>query len=527
DVTFANFFKWVRDTLRQKDPRAGVGMSGSQAAEAYGGYDWSRLAHTLDFIQNYTHQDTIAMQRSFDSRVPRAPWYGYMAQNPAMRRALWRCLLNGNYGGSYFVEGYMFMPDLTPTRSTRDAAEVVAEFQSGVATLLRHAQRQNDIAVHYSQPSIRGAFISGADALFRDNRHGWVTALEDLGFQYEFVSSAQLEAAGQPRAGGPSATGGLFGAGPQQVEASRIGRYRVLVMPYSVALSDKEAEAIRGFVRDGGLLLADAKVGLMNEHCRTRPKAALDDVFGVKRERVNALGPVRDGEAQFTAQLGGLKLDLAVAEPDLALAGGAALGQHGQAPLAVVNKFGKGMAVLLNHFLEGYPRQRDLRTELPLRGLVENALRLGDVQPAIRATADGEPRPRLYVVRYQNGDALYVAAQHDGADAKDTTARVTLPFPKQGFAYDVRQGKALGQMRSASAELAPGDVKLYALLPYEVKGLTARAPASVRPGEMVRYEVAVETGGGQAGQHVLRVKVLGPDGKPREHYGAKLVVAKG
>ena len=87
DVTFANFFRWTRERLREEDPKAGVGMSGSQAAEAYGGYDWRRLAGELDFIQSYTGRNSPIMHRSFAPDLPRAPWHGYTMRNPSMRRS--------------------------------------------------------------------------------------------------------------------------------------------------------------------------------------------------------------------------------------------------------------------------------------------------------------------------------------------------------------------------------------------------------------------------------------------------------
>ncbi len=498
DWTFAGFFKWVRHTLREKDPRAGVGMSGSQAAEAYGGYDWFQLMHTLDFIQNYTHQDTIAMQRSFDGRVPRVPWYGYQVVNPQMRQFLWRCLLNGSVGGSYFSDSYTFNPDLTMTRSTQDAFEVVAEFQGGLAKLLRHAARGNDIGIHYSHPSIRGAYICGADTLYRDNRGGWVQALQDIGLQCEFLATPQLEA------------GELV---------KRV--YRAFVLPYSVALTEKEAAALKQYVESGGLLIADAKVGLMDEHCRTLKQARLDDVFGVSRAQVDPLAGPREGEAVLKS---GGKLDVNVGEPDLAVAGGEALGQFGQTPVMIVKRRGKGAAVLCNFFLEGYPRRRELRSEGPLRKAVEDLLLLAEARPAVRIASADAPAPRFYIVRYQSGETQYVVVQHDvGNDKKAAAVDATITFPEARTVYDIRKGERLGRTDSARARIEPGDAQAYALLPYEVKGLDVQA---TRADRVVRYKLSIRTDA-QAGPHVFRVEVTGPDGNPRRHYGARLFGAQG
>ncbi|NLY02038.1 MAG: hypothetical protein GXY83_38635 [Rhodopirellula sp.] len=506
DVTFSNFLRWVRGCLREKDPRAIVGMSGTQAAEAYGGYDWSRLMHAADFLQSYTHQDTIVMHRSFDGRVPRVPWYGYMSVNPQIRQYLWRCLLNGNSGGSYYVDGYMFRPDGTPTQSTRDAHAVVSEFQNGLAQLLHNAQRVNQVGLHYSHPSIRAAFITGGDALFRDNRGGWVLAIQDAGFQCEMLSTAQLEA------------GEL---------AKR--RYPVFVLPASMALSAGEAAALRRYVEDGGVLVADGHAGLMDEHCRTLKNGLLDDLFGVKRSQVSpSVAPV-PGEARFTQDSGPCKLadlnvDLSIAEPDLRLSDGTALGQHGDTPLAVLHRQGKGLAVLLNGFLDGYSRRRDLGLQRSAARLVDNVLRLAPIDRAVRV----ESSSHCYVVSFRARAIQYVAVQHDLGNQKDAPpAEATVSLPPAASIWDVRAGRPL-EPGAIKTEIAPGDTRLYALLPYQLRGLSVSLAAKeeAAAGTNVEYRVAVESDS-PALAHVVVVEVLGPDGKPRAHYGRKLFAPTG
>ena len=44
---------------------------------------------------------------------------------------------------------------------------------------------------------------------------------------------------------------------------------------------------------------------------------------------------------------------------------------------------------------------------------------------------------------------------------------------------------------------------------------------------VIAYDVAVLTRGGKPGMLVARVKVIGPDGKARPHYAAKLVARNG
>jgi len=521
DDTLQNFFHWVREQLREHDPKATVGMSGSQAAEAYGGYDWSKLVHTLDFAQNYVHQDTIIMQRSFGSRLPRAPWYGYMRRNPDMRQALWQRFLNGNRGGSYFVIRYMFFPDYRPTVSTQHAAEVIAEFRNGLATLFNRLERVNEIAIHYSHPSIRGAFICGDAGVFRNNRHGWVQALEDLGVQCELVSSKEIAA-------------GELGS----------RRYAAVVLPYSVAMSRAEVDALRRYVQRGGLLIADGKVGLMDEKCRTLAAGTIDDLLGIRRGKADPLAPRREGTALVERSLGecrleGLKVDVELAETGLRVGKGTALGSHTNAPVLIVNRVGEGAAVCLNFLMDSFPRRRDLGMDADLRRIVANLLQLRGVEPSVRVAPEGTEDARFYVVRFRSGQATYVGVLHQlgliqgrkrgvdrGETPPDQLVPVRVELPGESFVYDIRAGKALGRCRRTKATIRRGDAKLYALLPYEVRGLEVQVRGGGQ-GDVVHYSARLRSNGGKPGLHVFRVQVTDPSGQRLCHYEAKLVAAAG
>jgi hypothetical protein len=94
------------------------------------------------------------------------------------------------------------------------------------------------------------------------NRLAWMKLLEDSGFQYDFVSYRDV----------------------LRRRAASLDRYRVLILPRTLALSDREAEAVRAWVARGGTLIADYLPGVFDEHGRGRARGALDDVFGVERD---------------------------------------------------------------------------------------------------------------------------------------------------------------------------------------------------------------------------------------------------
>lgn len=125
---------------------------------------------------------------------------------------------------------------------------------------------------------------------------------------------------------------------------------------------------------------------------------------------------------------------------------------------------------------------------------------------------------------YRNGDHLLVSLQTDlVAEGKQPEPPATITLPRVGFVYDVRGGKALGKTRTVTAPLDPMHILLYAILPYEVRGVQVTAPAA-KLGQTVPVTLQMRTSAA-AGDHYLRVTVTGPDGQERPGF-ATTVTAK-
>jgi hypothetical protein len=136
------------------------------------------------------------------------------------------------------------------------------KLQSGVARVFMNSTVHEDgVAIHYSMASIRGAWITdgyitdkvgGPEGKTSKNfsdlqrrRDAWVKRLEADGVQFRFLPT-------------------------QDIEAGALDRYRVLILPYSIAVTDKEAEAIERFVARGGTVYIDDQTGRMDGRCRWR-----------------------------------------------------------------------------------------------------------------------------------------------------------------------------------------------------------------------------------------------------------------
>ena len=77
----------------------------------------------------------------------------------------------------------------------------------------------------------------------------------------------------------------------------RLSKYRALVLPDAVCLTEEEVQAIRSFVRDGGCLLSTFEGGLYRED--GEPSDLLFDVLGI--DRVDGMFPVVNGENYLIA----------------------------------------------------------------------------------------------------------------------------------------------------------------------------------------------------------------------------------
>lgn len=83
-------------------------------------------------------------------------------------------------------------------------------------------------------------------------------------------------------------------------------RYKVLVMPNTACLDAAQAEAVRGFVRDGGGLVASLDASLFDEYGTPRNDFALADVFGVNYRGLPPTGPAKteDLDVNFAKSIG-------------------------------------------------------------------------------------------------------------------------------------------------------------------------------------------------------------------------------
>jgi hypothetical protein len=273
DFAFANALATGTAAVHAADPKARAGIEGAQIP-GWGGYDYSRLAKSVDLMEIYDNGANVEIARSLNPSLVllTTSFDGGAKEN----HRIWRELLKGGGGLILWDENHDFVrADGSLGPRGQELQSTFRTIQGGIGQLLLGGARAYDrVAILYSQPSFRthwmlewkgkgdawasrDAAAEYDDDAYRSATTGFLDATEHLGFQPRFVSPALVE----------------------QGDLERDG-YRILILPQAIALSAAEARQIRRFVAGGGVVIADEEPGLFDEHSRKRASPALRDLFG-------------------------------------------------------------------------------------------------------------------------------------------------------------------------------------------------------------------------------------------------------
>ena len=542
EITFARAYQTARDAAIEGDTHAHIAVSGTQATNAYNGADWSRLDRVIDDFLSYDGGNQWDMHRSFAK--PNAMigfWTGYGSHGLAVQNAIWTAAIHNVLHPNIFWMYSFLNPDFTHSASARDMGKAFSSLRSeGVGKLLMESVRQQDgIALYYSMPSIHAASILGyhqrssddddevsdkARLSFAANRDGWVRTIKDLGLQFDFVSSEDVAASGIPNE-----------------------KYKVVILPLAFALSEEEVQQLEQFVARGGVVIADAAPGWLDQHCAWQKNDRLNKLFGIatvdsdKRELKLASGegrtPSQGSEWGLPPELSGLR----IAETDLKLSGGTALLKIGNSDAAIMNHTGAGWTIYLNTVFDQYPKERAAKFGgAAYRQLINMILNKAGIQPSIQVKSlDGRPLQQTQIARYKFGNAEIVALVKEnvaiagvvGQDGVTTyndanlgqVARqeLTIKLPRKFYVSDVRAGKKLGFTDVVHSSILVGDALVLALTP-DVNELKFDGPVFAHTGEHVSFSL-----NSTAGTTLVRCHVYGPNGARVPIYSNNVLVVNG
>jgi hypothetical protein len=546
EIVFARAYQTARDAVVAADPDGHVAVSGTQGTNSYNGCDWYRLDQVIDDFLSYGGGNQWDLHRCFAK--PGAMigfWTGYGSSGLGVQNAIWNAAIhNVLYPNIFWMFSYL-NPDFTYSKSARDMGEAFKALRfEGVGRLFAESERlQDGIALHFSMPSVH------ADSIYHSQhsepgsnlrsaggaRSGWVQIVNDLGMQFDFVSYEQIEK-------------GMLAN----------GRYKAFVMPLSVALSPEEAEAIKAFAESGGIVVADAGAGAMDDHCAWVEGGQLNDFFGIatpasdQRLFDHVAGPVTVTPEGAAWGLSADALQGVDAVEVMTATTGQALLRVGDTDAVIVRKVGKGWAIYLNACLDRYGRGGRRRrapegaappvdTGPSYRSLVGSVLAHLDVRPAVQVVdADGQPLPRAQIARYRFGDSEAIALVTENAGARTMEGRdgvtiyhdeklgdiarqqVTIRLPKRYHVANARTGERIGETDTVNTEITVGGALVLGLSDTDNR-IELSGRGSAKLGEHPQFTIRSSA----PGRSLVRCYFFGPDGSFLALYATNVLVNNG
>ena len=441
DFQFASVLSELTLYANYLDPKTPAGFVGGQGPGPWGGYDYAKLSRAVQWMEAYDVHGTNEILRSFwnNDRRPRMQTFFSTKNSKLDSWFLWYHMLHGNQAVIAWPEGWFRTDGSEIAPYIMDLKNTFEEIQGKVSEPIVNPKTIFDpdpIGIYYSHPSIQAgwamdAIVHGRSWVHRggsiDNRNQtmgilrnvWCKVLEDLGFQYDFISYLDVEEG--------------------RIDLNK--RFKVVILPRTICLSDFEAHALREFVKEGGTLVADYLCGVLDEHGKGRVKGVLDDLFGIVRDEssgyMNGKGLTEiDGEKydqpflrRFTFYDGVYRFqDIVVFERGTKHRAGTKaieikdnLGLFHQASVAIENRVGRGRTIYLNLSPVEYwdPIKRFSGYGHSLRKIASGVINSAGIQPRMTVYERGNAANMIESLYWKNGSKHYLGLVKNPTDQKE------------------------------------------------------------------------------------------------------------
>ncbi|MDD5704353.1 MAG: beta-galactosidase trimerization domain-containing protein [Kiritimatiellae bacterium] len=374
-----------------------------------------------------------------------AAWAWSLERGAGQTYYFWDTFLNGARFGGWEVsrpgslEGYI-TPDVRWYAFVKEFFHEFDQIGRGLDKLIFNAERvPAEVGIVFSEPSRHGPRILGQNYEHLDCYDAFRDLCWERSIENVLVPHDEMDAGGEG-----------------------LARYKLIALPAVTLLSPAAAEHLRQYVAGGGMLVADVRPGIMDQHGKKLERGQLDDLFDT--------AVVADGNSTRDER----------------------------------KQTGKGAALLLNT-ASGSLRYNKERRPGFARAF-DAALSAAGVTPALAASVKR-------FGHYRDGANEYALL----LDRESKPCRFR--FLRTGHLYDARQASYLGEADTAEIALTANRGRLISLLPYRVAGLALTGPARVKQGDSVRFSAILTTESKQQpGRHVFSVMLFGPDKLEARHY---------
>lgn len=572
DDTFHSAVARYTNAIYEADKGAPVGYSGTQMPSAYGGFDFWKIGNNISWVEYYDCNGSRELLRSFmPYEYPKIQAVGMGSDINGQFPRVWSGILHGDngvlvwpYHGNNTKETLAIDMEENKIKASKKGEEIAKKFRevrNGVSVALRHATFENNqIAVYYSQSSLRADWMlevkkdgkswinrtsswEGSHNYYAAIREGLFKLLEDLGYQYGSVSSDQVE----------------------NNELKKLG-IKVIIMPRIIALSVKEIENLKTFVKEGGVIISDVMAGRLDEHCVDYGDSlAINELLGVKRSKFAYQEETKDEDEKgsyvggfgypitvtFASDFGEIKKDfqgkiLGFYEPGITLLKAKSYATASFGPAIIENSFGTGFAYTLNFDFPNYLKNRnsnDVAIQndcVFLRNVFKGILEKSKVTPYSKVTnAKGIYPTGIETIYYTQGQSKFLALQVNQSNMIDwetlndiaeknksiTELKIKIELPSELYITEMMTGKSLGKQKSLEVNLTKDSPLVYSFLPYQVSGINLKSTL-IAENNILPFEVSLEAKE-PLGDHVLNIELFDSTGKAVPQFLINVPLSKG
>lgn len=493
--------------FKQMDPEAITGFEGSGGL----GDDYDLIVRNLGFWAPYAHTGDEIIRSIAPRSFRRSNWMGYQRDADRLIMRYWRIVTRGGDSVFYWMStniGHfhgLLAPHWGPYPAIRKLVDETQIVRDGLGALLANCDIQDDgIAMLYSHPSIYAQRLENGPTFGwpHSNHRVWHWAVRELGLQFRYVTDRMLR------------RGEFDGS-----------KFKVLILPQAEAIGVREVQVIEEFVRKGGMVIADIRPGLYDGHCKPLAVGALDTLFGIRRTGRPA-AQTKAVTVSFDDPEATFSFDSALCDAGVAQAGAKRYGKKDNIPLVLVNRVGKGQAVLLNCVLNPFSSLENQETvevaSERVRDQVEMLEKLftsAGVQPVVRTrTEEGTLARNLETIRWRNGKIQLVALFRHKGEPSD----VKVSIPAARHVYDLRHRRYLGHQQTFSTRVLPSRPTFLVLSPKELPQVEpSLSQAEVNKGDSPELRLVIPKA---TGLHALRIRAETPSGHRADWLDKVLLV---
>ncbi len=491
DSVYADFFKFTSEAIQTVNPGAMVGESGiHDKMSVYGGYDWTKR---MKYEKTALFYGTGTLPMSFADRhkFNFSSWcLGYAQDLKKEKFDLWQALFRGQNMISCFNISIFVNPDQIPSYYGRGLTPIIAEVNNGIGAALAVADKQTSpIAIVTSQKSLLISFIQkhlgviDTYQLYRTGTNMWKDILMKYGYSPYFIDAAQLN-----------------------VKTLAKLKCRVIILPMTYVLSEKEADAVRRFVKQGGTVIADAATATWDANGNKLAKGRLDDLFGIKRHNSKLTS------TSISYKFSGNKISASIIESGLtqqgkviakqskgggsSFFGSISFGSKSANNRITVKSYGKGKAY--------YFGVLGLKLNYPTGAMPLELLKTAGLKPSITISSGKNILPSENGT-FKSGEISYFGVIID--EKRDKSAKKII-FPIKGYVYEIRSGNDLGLAQAVALPAKPDGAKLFAIVP-RVPELDINLTGSCKRGAAAILSIKSNI----KGKYPLNITVRNPQGK--------------